>query len=424
MRRAAQTAAVAIVTTLALAGCGSTTAGGGGSSDSAGVPFGASKAEYQAAFADLDQITLITQTAGAPGTITSKYFEEYQEAVTDWSGGKIEFETNFSYSVAPATEVSDAVADGRLDMSYTIPAYQPEELAASNALIDMSITAEQTPLVGLLQLMGWSFESSLASEPIRAEFEKIGLYPLLPVYALGPDVIACSSPRSTLAELKGASARMGTRLNAPQFNALGIEGVSLSVQEIYEALQRGVIDCTTSGPLSLALNGSVEVAPHVRYVPTTGFAGGFASLVINQSVFESLPLPARQLLHDRLDVFVEAQINSGMGAEMDLLVQSEKYGGTVEAFEDDVTAALEDANAGIIEGARSELAGVEDPATFVDDAQSTMESWLDTVVGLGYDPAIGYQEYGQWYQSRTDGDLDAFLDKLFSGDVAKANRPS
>src|SRR5690606_13764729 len=109
------------------------------------IAAGASKEDYQAAFEEIDPVTIVTQTAGAQGTVTSAYFEAYQEAVSDWSGGKIEFETNYAYSVAPPVEVSDAVADGRLDMSYTIPAYQPDELPATNALIDLSISADQTP---------------------------------------------------------------------------------------------------------------------------------------------------------------------------------------------------------------------------------------------------------------------------------------
>src|SRR5690606_34737615 len=104
----------------------------------------------------------------------------------------------------------------------------------------------------------------------------------------------------------------------------------LAVQELYEGLQRGVIDCASSGPLSLGLMGSVEVAPHVRYSPSTGFAGGFASVVINSDVWTELPLPAKQLLHDRLDVFVEAQLNSGFWSESDLLETSKEFGGSVE----------------------------------------------------------------------------------------------
>ncbi|MGX1689568.1 TRAP transporter substrate-binding protein DctP [Microbacterium sp. NPDC055442] len=419
--------AIVVASVLALTACGGGGGGEGGSTaepSSGGVPYGASKAEYQAAFEDIDPITLITQTAGAPGNVTSEYFEAYQDAITDWSGGKITFETNYAYSIAPPTEVSAAIADGRLDMSYTIPAYHPEELPTANALIDMSISGQQTPLVGYLQLMGWSVELSLASEEIRSEFERMDLYPLLPVYSLGPDVFTCAEPRSDLAELQGATARMGARLHAEQLGALGVQGVSMSLAEIYEALQRGVIDCTVINPLTASITGTIEIAPNARYVPETGFSGGVGALVINNDLFASLPLPARQLLHDRLDVFVEAQIASVQGAFLELVTATEEHGGTVEVFEQDVRDALAEVNADIIEASKTSLTGVADPGAFVDTSEAAMKRWYDIVVDLGYDPEITYDDFAQWQAAQPADVFGPFLDALFGGDVLSASRPS
>ncbi|WP_101524653.1 TRAP transporter substrate-binding protein DctP [Nocardioides houyundeii] len=405
---------LALAATLTLSACG-------GDSDSKGaegesVAAGASKEEYQAAFEEIDPITIITQTAGAQGTVTSAYFEAYQEAVSDWSGGKIEFETNYAYSVAPPVEVSDAVADGRLDMSYTIPAYQPDELPATNALIDLSISADQTPLVGVLQLLGWSLETSNASEEILDEYEAIGLHPLLPVYSLGPDALFCAEPRSSLADFKGVTSRMGARLHAAQFKALGMEGTSVDLSEMFEALQRGVVDCTVANPLTAALTGIFEIAPNARIAPSAGFAGGVGSMVINKDVWGDLPLAAQQLLHDRLDVFVKEQIGATLNAITETVESTKKYDGELGLFDDDVVSALETANEGLLEESRKELAGVDDPAAFVDGSVENMKQWRDVVTtDLGFDPDMTPEEFVTWYEEN-DKDLDVFdefLARLF-----------
>ena len=417
--------ALALTATLGLTACGGD---GGGDSASAGesIAAGASKEDYQAAFEELDPITIVTQTAGAQGTVTSAYFEAYQEAVTDWSGGKIEFETNYAYSVAPPVEVSDAVADGRLDMSYTIPAYQPDELPATNALIDLSISADQTPLVGVLQLLGWSIETANASDEILAEYEALGLHPLVPVYSLGPDALFCADPRASLDDFDGVTSRMGARLHAAQFKALGMEGVSVDLSEMFEALQRGVVDCTVANPLTAALTGIFEIAPHAKIAPNAGFAGGVGSMVINNDVWEGLPLPAQQLLHDRLDVFIKQQIGATLNAITETVGSTKENGGELGLFDPDVVSALDQANDGLIEASREELAGVEDPDGFVDASIENMEQWREVVTtDLGFDPEMTPEEFVAWYEEN-DKDLDVFddfLTQLFD-EAMSERRPS
>lgn len=411
-RASTRLAALAVATSLTLAACGGD--GDAASAEGESVEAGATKEEYQAAFADVDPITIVTQTAGAQGTVTSAYFEAYQEAVTDWSDGKIEFETNYAYSVAPPVEVSAAVADGRLDMSYTIPAYQPDELPATNSLIDLSIGADQTPLVGVLQLLGWSIETAVDSEEILDEYEAIGLHPLVPVYSLGPDALFCGEERSSLDDFEGVTSRMGARLHTQQFQALGMEGVSVDLSEMFEALQRGVVGCTVANPLTASLTGIFEIAPHARIAPTAGFAGGMGSMVINKDVWADLPLPAQQLLHDRLDVFIKQQIGSTLNAIVETVESTQEYDGGLELFDADAVEALEAKNAEILAASREQLTGVEDPGAFVDASQENLEQWRGVVTDdLGFDPEMTPAEFVDWYADKDLDVFDEFLAQLF-----------
>src|SRR4249919_3164054 len=89
LRSTAFAASAALV--LALTACG--TSGGASSGEGGGgVEYGASKEEYAAAFEDLDEITLVAQHTSSKGSVSNEALEQYLAAITDWSGGKINFE--------------------------------------------------------------------------------------------------------------------------------------------------------------------------------------------------------------------------------------------------------------------------------------------------------------------------------------------
>src|SRR3712207_3108243 len=104
--------AAALAGAMALTACAEESGSGDGDAASdggstEGVEYGASMEDYQAAFEDLEPITLNTQTPGPQGSATSTKFEEYFEAVEEWSGGKITWEIAYSNAVAPPTEIDN-----------------------------------------------------------------------------------------------------------------------------------------------------------------------------------------------------------------------------------------------------------------------------------------------------------------------------
>jgi TRAP-type C4-dicarboxylate transport system substrate-binding protein len=116
--------AVLCASSLLLAGCG----GAGGAEDSAGgesVPAGATKEDYAAALADMEPITLTTQSPESPGAAGARATEEYAAAIEEWSDGKITVEIAYGNAIAAADAVEDALADGRLDFNVIIPQYDP-----------------------------------------------------------------------------------------------------------------------------------------------------------------------------------------------------------------------------------------------------------------------------------------------------------
>src|SRR5690625_3610218 len=191
------------------------------------LPPDATKEEYQEAFADIEPITLNTQTGGPEGSRLSIFLEKYFDSVEDWSDGKITFSVDYANAVASPTEADKAVMDGTLDMAGALPTYDPDKYPALNSIINLSFHSSQSPLVGPLQLTGWLTEHTASSPEVAQEYEAQGLYPLVPLYHAGLDALLCTEPRTTLSDFEGTTSRAAARAHTSQLASIGIDSVSL-----------------------------------------------------------------------------------------------------------------------------------------------------------------------------------------------------
>src|SRR5699024_8166926 len=142
---------------------------------SEGVPFGASQAEYQAAFEDMEPITLHTQTAGPKGSGTSITMEDYVDKIEETSGGKITFEVEYANAIAEPADIDDALRDGRLDLGQVLPIYEPSDYPATNALIESGVLTQGSVVAGTLQSNAWPNEVALNTPEIMNEWDDAGL---------------------------------------------------------------------------------------------------------------------------------------------------------------------------------------------------------------------------------------------------------
>jgi TRAP-type C4-dicarboxylate transport system substrate-binding protein len=424
-RRAARASvAVMAATALLLSSCAESDSSGdpGSTAGQEGVEFGASMDEYHAAFAGIDPIEIHTQSSAAKGAASSRKFEDYFAAVTEWSDGKIVFDIQYSNAIAGPTEVDDALRDGRLGLGSVLPLYEPSEYPANAALIDSMIIADQTPVGGLLQLHGWMNEVGFGTEEIRQEFEDRGMHMLLPGFGAGSTGLLCKDEaRNTADKTKGAQVTVSTTAMTEQIKALGSSPVSMAYPEIFESLQRGVVDCAASIMSVAVLGGFIEQAPHTVIDEEVGLAQGHASLAVSSDVWEGLPLVAQQLLFDRLDAFLEANFTSTWDNIVEASKQVDDSGGEFVQFDEELRSAISRANETILDGIR-ESEAVGDGEEFVDAALRSSEEWTSAVADLGLE---GETDYNRFFDSYEPGsiDLEPYFEKLFT-DVLLEHRPS
>lgn len=387
-----------------------------------GVAYGASKEDYQAAFNAVEPIKVVTQTPAPKGSLTGKRFEDYYAAVEDWSGGKITFDIQYANAVAGAVETDNAIADGRLDLASVLPLYEPAQYPANDALVSTLMTGPQFPVVGYMALHGWAAETALGTPAIVDEFTDNGMHVLIPAFTSGSTGIMCSGEsHDTLSKLKGAQISAGSKSLTQQMKALDATPVSVAYTELFESLQRGAVDCAASSLLVGSLGAFIPAAPHVVLDTEVGLGQQPGALVMSTATWEKLPLVAQQLMHDRLDVFLNSMFHSTWQTVKVAVDQVLAEGGEIVGFDEETRATLATANKDILDGLRQNKA-VGDGGAFVDKVLDSSERWVGIAGELGYTDEADYNGFGAWY-AEDKVDTSGFVDRLFV-DVLNNRRPS
>ena len=377
-----------------LAGCDSGTGGTGGTGGT--LPTGASAEEYQAALADMEPVELIVQStaasAGIPDTIG---FEAFLDRVTEYSGGKITFDVTYANGIVPVLETDDALVDGRVDIVNWWPQYDPSEYPASNVMIDASVVRDPRMVTGYYSIMAAMQEVALDTPEIVAEYTDKGITPLNIMSPDGPSIIACSEPINSLADLAGKQIRAGGTVHARQIEELGAIPVSLPYPEVYEALQRGILDCSFSAHAIFTSGGHLEVAPYVYHTETTSLASTPTNWYAGPRLKE-LPVAAQQLILESAPLVSAYAFNRGFER-----ITTETYPGVLDHnggffdFPADVETKLAEINEGIL----ADVAETTyfDGADFVSRLEAANEKWIAEVNELGYTDNGTNADFPNWF---------------------------
>lgn len=409
------------VLAVTLAACSAEPKEATGGDSSEGVPAGASKEEYAAALADMEPVTLTLQTPTPAENPVTQAYEAYADAVTEWSGGAIKFEFAYASSAAGATEIFNALADGRLDMSYTAPTYDPTIFSAHDALLRLTHLGKHDAVVGMLQANAAFLETAFETPKILAEYEQQGTVALLPYYPTDQNGFACTQPRTSLDQMDGAQTRISARVHAEQVRALGMSPTSLPFTEAFEGLQRGVVDCAMFPLFGAQFTQLLTVASEFVIDTEVSTSVGMVGLGMGKAQWDGLPLAAQQLLHDRLDVLIEnAILHNIWQTEVAGLATIEEQGGAVRQFDQDVREALSDVNEKIVDGVRTGNQ-VPDGEAFVDRVVKTLDKWEGIVRDAGFTEPVSYENLADWYP-QSQPDLGPYLEQVVA-EILKPSRP-
>lgn len=212
----------------------------------------------QAQAKTLKWITFKPEAAGDAQSISTKWFvEEFKKR----TAGKDTIQMFWGGSVAKSKEIPDALSGGVGDIGDIITPYFPDKFPLNNAvgyfIPQPHSTIEIAELLQLWHRQYPPFDKELAKYNLKV----IGFRPL-EKYG-----IICNKPIKSIADFKGKRIRTYGFAYPALVKALGGTPVSMTSSDGYEALQRGILDCSPIGP-SLARGWKYdEVAKYYVDVP-------------------------------------------------------------------------------------------------------------------------------------------------------------
>jgi TRAP-type C4-dicarboxylate transport system substrate-binding protein len=183
-------------------------------------------------------------------------------------------------------ELYRQVVQGIADACFSLPGY----------------TSADFPMMALTELPGTANSADDGTKKLWANFEKFLARDFKDTKVLmlwnsdSASLMSKSKPIRTLDDLKGMKIRTPSAAQSAQLEALGATPIDMPVTQIYNSLDRGVIDATMI-PMSAALDFKlIEVAKYFTINAPLGRSPFM--VVMNKGRYEKLPANLKKVIDD------------------------------------------------------------------------------------------------------------------------------
>jgi TRAP-type C4-dicarboxylate transport system substrate-binding protein len=339
-----------------------------------------------ASLAEMEDVTLSFQTQAPPGHPFGIAQQAFADEVTEETGGKVTIEPYFSGSLLAGDEDLSGLETGVADMGSLFATYHPQELPVTNWLTQMQSLRADTAPHGFLQASAALQKFVTTSEPIQQEFDEHNLVLLGGSSGATNVNLLCKEPVTSLEEAKGTRVRVGGPVWAAEVKAMGFTPVSLTSPEIYEAIERGVVDCDLSDPTTMAALSFWDVAKYFHPISASGASSTI--MVVNRDTWDSLPEDVHEILRSAMDNYNGRVVEAGLEAYKNFADQADEKGVTfvdpqplnesLQAYQDSYVAdqLLDEAPP-----------SVTDPDRFVQDWREALEWGMELAIeNVGTEP--------------------------------------
>lgn len=227
-----------------------------------------------------DKIVLHGASAYNKDHIFNRAMAKFTEKVTEYYGKPIEFVLHENGELGNEASYFSLMTRGTsVDFAVVAPAHLTQVVKKAGVL--------DTPFL-FRDIDHWNKAiDQNAFAPVLAEIEERGRVKVLGLGGGAERNVLSSRPATTLAELKGIRMRVqGTPIHATAFGAIGIAPSVIAYNEIYNAIQSGVIDALENEASTNAQMRFYEVAPEVirtKHIITV------RPMLFNGATFKRLP---------------------------------------------------------------------------------------------------------------------------------------
>ncbi len=214
-------------------------------------------------------------------------FQTFADNVKTATDGELEIETHHPGSVVGTSDVLRAVQRGTLDSAFTWPAYWIGQIPVAGHLNgNLGTWDSHEEMHFFMYEMG-------ALDIIREAYAERGVYQLGPYSAAGLAVFS-TKPIKSVSDFEGFNVR-STGTPAKVFEKMGAAPVSISGEELYQALQTGVVDGVHWGGVAAGWGMSFqEVTSYILRPNFLGQTNG--EVMINMKKWDELGDDHKQVL--------------------------------------------------------------------------------------------------------------------------------
>ena len=229
----------------------------------------------------LAQTKLRIQTHFSPETLSGQMAAEFIKDITAMSNGEIEVEMFYSSSVVKSAETFDAAATGILDCDMTGGSYQTGKNPAFQFAGDLN-----GGYANPYQQMAWLLHGG-GYEALNELYNAHGME-FIGWWIPGPESLSSTKPIRGTEDFKNWKFRSPPGIITLIFKNLGASPIVMDFNEIFTALETGIIDGADAANLTNNIGlGLYDIAKHTNY---PGFHSMPADhLTCRKDVWDAMP---------------------------------------------------------------------------------------------------------------------------------------
>ncbi len=322
--------------------------------------------------------------------------QPFFERVTEATGGDITWNVYWGGAMGEPKELLGAIDDGIVDAAGIVDVYLKSQLPSSALLSSLFVVADDV----LAYAAAMNEYQTLHCPSCLEDYHEHNVIPLA-WYSTSPYLLMCTSDASTLDALAGkkvrATSRMGTLMQS-----MGATPVSVTSAEMYEAMQRGTIDCSVGAAAWLTGYNIKDFVTQIVEDPLGAYIGAMV-MNMNADVWADLSDDNRQAIMDNLPKLVGDTMWAYLAEADDAVKQSVEGGAKLVPAGDDFRTKLEEIRPGEWEAAiaQGEADGIENAREMIEGFRKTVEKWQGLMEEIGddkeaYEAALEREIYSKY----------------------------
>ncbi|PHQ71428.1 MAG: C4-dicarboxylate ABC transporter substrate-binding protein [Sneathiella sp.] len=305
-------------------------------------------------------------------------YVEWAETVEAMSNGELKATVFTGTVLLPPRSGMSGVRDGIAQVGYHAGTYTPAELPISNALQEMGLNYSDA-----LVMIAAASDFNMTNPAALDQWKKAGV-----VYGGGYSTpsynLMCTTPMKSVEDLKGKRLRTAGAAMSRWVESVGAVPVNVPSSEMYQGLEKGVLDCAVNVASDLKSRSLWDVAKHTTMAPLGIYYSG-PMWAYNQDFWKELSPADRQIFFDA-NAKAMADLYVGYNASVDAaLSEAASHGVSVYQPSDEMKASIQafaDANLVEVYKTGKEKYGLEDPEALLGQFDATVKKWEKLFEGV------------------------------------------